>query len=159
MIRFRKTIKNPCKNKKGFTIIELMVVTSMVAILASIAIVNYVPLKRKAYDLTALSDARTLVDSVVAATLNEEDIDYAKINTGGPVGDLDTDGNPRIPVFILSPGVEALIAGDTKQAPGDSTYFEAYVYHTSGTSDPATLSGKKEFLCIVDEANDISSLP
>ncbi|WP_300460673.1 type II secretion system protein [Desulfobacula sp.] len=159
MITSGNTINMPLKNMKGFTFLELMIVISMVGIIASIAMVNFIPLKKKALDKTALMDARNLVDSIIIATLGDEDVDFTKINTGGAVGDVDTVGNPRNPVFVLSPGVAALITGDTHQnASGDVTIVLATVYHTDGTADPLTLSGKKEYSILVDESTDIAGL-
>jgi prepilin-type N-terminal cleavage/methylation domain-containing protein len=159
MTAFRQTIQKPLKNKKGFTLLEVVIVSVMLSILSSIAIYNYIPLRKKALDTTALSDARNLVQSVVDATLSEEDVDYTKINTGGAVGDVDTGGNPRTPVFVLSPGVEVVIIGSSNELPNGDTVFSAIVYHTSGTSDLTTLSGKKEYTCSVDESTGVTSLP
>ena len=76
---------------------------------------------------------------------------YTKINTGGAVGGIDSAGNPRNPIFVLSPGVAASITGDSNQGAGNATLFLATIYHTGGTSDPTSSSGKKEYSCIVDE--------
>ncbi len=160
MTPLRKTIKNPLKNNKGFTLLELMIVTALVSILASIAMINYAPFTQRAYDITARSEARYLIESVVIAAVNEEDVDYTKLNTGGAVGNIDTVGNPRQAVFSLSSGVLALIVGDSIQAPnGDTTVFLATIYHTSGTDDPTTLSGKREFTCSFNEATVTTILP
>ncbi len=161
MIPFRKAIKEPLKNKKGFTILELVVVTVMISILSSIAIANFIPLRKKALDTTALSDARNLVQSVVDATLSGEDVDYTKVETAGAVGDFDTAGNPRTPVFVLSPGVEVIILGSSNEPPNGDTVFSATVYHTNGTFDPAASNSKnkKEYTCSVDESSGTTSLP
>lgn len=160
MTSFRKIIHMPLKTGNGFTFLELVVAMAMVLILASIAMSNYIPLRKKALDTAALSDARNLAQSVVDATLSDEDVDYTKMNTGGAVGDIDTAGNPRTPVFVLSPGVAAVIIGDSNQAPnGDTTVFSAIIYHTSGTTDLTTMSGKKEYTCSVDESTGVTSLP
>ncbi len=148
------------KNMNGFTFIELAIVSCLISILASISVVNYMPFKKKTFDSVALSDARNLVQNVMLTTISREDVDYTKLNTGGPVGNLDTSGNPRRAVYVLSSGVEAVIAGDSHQGPkGDTTIFLAIVYHTKGTDNPATLSGKREFNFSYNEATDTVVFP
>ncbi|MCP4673755.1 MAG: hypothetical protein GY857_20905, partial [Desulfobacula sp.] len=91
--------------------------------------------------------------------MNNQDVDYTKINTGGAVGNIDTAGNPRTPIYTLSQGVAALITGDSIQAPnGNTTVFQATVYHTGGTRD-VSLSGRKEFVCSVDEDTGLTIVP
>ena len=137
-----------------------MVVVALISILVSIAMANYIPLKRIVYDKTARSDARNVLKSAVADILNNEDIDYFKLNAGGAVGDKDTSGNPITPVFVLSPGVRAVITGNSKMGPsGDTTILLATVYHIKGTNDPATISGKKEYFCSVHEGTGVTVLP
>jgi len=133
MTPFRNTIKHPVKNKKGFTILELMVVVVLISVLASIAMANYIPLKRQAHDTTARSDARNVLETAVAAMLNDEDINYTKGDLtggeGGAIGDIDTGGNFRTPVFVLSSGVRAVISGDSNMGPnGDTTILTATFY-------------------------------
>ncbi len=155
MTLFRKDTKSPLKSSKGFTLIELVVVVAVVSILGSIATINYVPFMERSFDSTALSDARHLIESVIITSMNQDDVDYTKLNTGGPVGNIDTSGNPRTAVYTLSSGVSALIAGDSVQGiNSDTTVFLATVYHTNGTDDPANLSGKREFICSYNEATD-----
>jgi len=155
------TAKKPSliANHRGFTLLEVLIVIATMTVMASIAVVNYIPLKRKAYDATARSDARSLVDSVVNATLSAEDVNYVKVNTGGDVGNVDTSGNPRNPVFTLSPGIEVVIVGKSDFFPGNQAFFSAVVYHVNGTSDPLTASGKKEYTCTVNESTGLVSMP
>jgi prepilin-type N-terminal cleavage/methylation domain-containing protein len=152
MTSFKKNVTETLRDTSGFTFVELLIIIAIIGVLASIAIFNYMPMRAKAMDSAAMSDARNLADIVTNAAMTNADIDYTKINTGGAVGDKDTSGNPRTPVFLLSPGVEALIIGDSRQgANGNATFFSAIIYHTGGTPDVASPSGKKEYSCSVDE--------
>jgi prepilin-type N-terminal cleavage/methylation domain-containing protein len=152
MNSFKKKIKTSLKDTSGFTLIELMIIIAIIGVLASIAMFNYMPMRARAMDSAAMSDARNLVDIITNTAMINQDIDYTKINTGGAVGGVDSAGNPRSPIFVLSPGVSASIVGDSNQgASGNATLFSATIYHTGGTADPASLSGRKEYSCIVDE--------
>lgn len=162
MILFKKIIEKPLKDTKGFSIMELMVVVAIIGVLASIAIYSYMPMRAKALDSAARSDARNLVSSVVDAIMNKADVDFTKAFTGGAVGAVDTAGNPRKPIFVLSSGVAAFIQGNSVWgADSNNTFITAYVYHTGGTDDPFSISGsgKKEFVCIVDASAGVSSGP
>lgn len=163
MMSFGKTIINPLKGTKGFTLIEIVVVGVMVGILATIAIVNYVPLRRKALDTTALIDARNIVDAVTTAMLGGESVRYNNVpGTGGAIGYEDAAGNARTPVYVLSPGVKVIFMwGDSTQGDGSQTIFSATIYNENGTPDTSlgNLSGRKEYSCALDEAAGITSLP
>lgn len=57
---------NPKKNKKGFTIIELIVVIAIIAILAAIAIPTFIGLTDKANTAVATADARSIATAINA---------------------------------------------------------------------------------------------
>ena len=54
------------KNKKGFTLIELIVVIAILAILAAIAIPTFIGVTENANNTVILANARTLVSSINA---------------------------------------------------------------------------------------------
>lgn len=55
--------------KKGFTMVELVIVIAVVAILAAVLIPTFISLTRKANDATALADARNLANQMLANLL------------------------------------------------------------------------------------------
>jgi len=61
-----KRIMRIFKNKKGFTLIELMIVIAIIGILAAIAIPKFSEYRRKAYDSAALSDLKNFRTDVEA---------------------------------------------------------------------------------------------
>ncbi len=48
------------RNQKGFTLIELMIVSAIIGILAAIAIPQFSSYRAKSYNSAALADARNL---------------------------------------------------------------------------------------------------
>ncbi len=143
--------KETVGNTNGFSLIELLMVIALISILSAFAIFHFFPMRQKALDSMAISDARNIVDSVINAAMNNEDVDYTKANTGGPVGNVDTGGNPRTPIFTLSPGVMAIIAGGSNQAPnGNNTIFNAIIYHEGGT---------RQYTCFVNVDTGLTLSP
>jgi len=145
---------NSINNNKGFTLMELMVTIAIISVLSAIAISNYMPMRAKAMDTAARSDARNLVDAVVNAVMNHADVQFTNTGPGGAIGVLDSSGTTaRKPIFVLSNNVAAIITGSSAMAPGgNNTIFTAYVYNTGGTPDnsPLSNSGKKEYMVMID---------
>lgn len=52
--------RKPCRNKKGFSLIEIIIVISIISILTSIALPRYLSYRSKAFNSAALSDIREL---------------------------------------------------------------------------------------------------
>jgi type IV pilus assembly protein PilA len=55
---------NPRRNKKGFTIIELIVVIAILAILAAIAIPSFIGITDQANEKVAIANARNIATAV-----------------------------------------------------------------------------------------------
>ena len=58
--------KKPTKKKKGFTLIELIIVIAIIAILAAIAIPNFLSIQRKARVKADIASAKTIYDATSA---------------------------------------------------------------------------------------------
>lgn len=73
------------KTSNGFTIVELIVVISVVGILAALAIPNWREARVRAYDATAQSDFRNLKTVVYAESSDPELVpSYIILNQMGP---------------------------------------------------------------------------
>ena len=76
-------------NKKGFTIVELVVVIAVIAILAAIMIPTFSGVTKDAQEKAALADARAIYTEFIA-NHPEADIDYVKhANKYYAVGNFD----------------------------------------------------------------------
>ncbi len=159
MIPFTKIARTNLNDQKGFSLMELMVVIAIIAVLAAFAVFNYIPMRAKSMDSVAHGDARNIVSSVVNAITSNADVNYFHVGGGDVGGTKISDGTGRTPIFSLSQGVEARILGDSTAGGNNNTVFTAFIYHTGGTNDTISPSGKKEYWCQVDEAAGVASAP
>lgn len=72
--------KKQNKKKKGFTLIELIIVIAIIAILAAIAIPNFLGIQRKSKIKADIASAKTIYDATSAA-IAEGKIDPEKAET------------------------------------------------------------------------------
>lgn len=72
--------KKQNKKKKGFTLIELIIVIAIIAILAAIAIPNFLGIQRKSKIKADIASAKTIYDATSAA-IAEGKINPDKIST------------------------------------------------------------------------------
>lgn len=111
---------HPKKNKKGFTLIELIVVVAILAILAAIAVPNFIGLTDQAKNGVQVSNASALCGAVnvynalnpttkIAATT---DITSAKLGTLWPAGISATDATAAIARISFTSGV-AIVSNTT----------------------------------------------
>ncbi len=123
-------MKKLLKNKKGFTLVELMVVVIIVGILAAVA----VPLYRSNLKRAMSSEGVALVGSIRTA----ERVYYAEHNkytaTAADLGGIDLTGNKY---FSTAPALTSV----------DATHFTATV---TGSGDAAAVTAA------IDEAGNIT---
>lgn len=148
------------RDERGFTLQELCIAMAIMMVLAQMAMLSMMEMRRSALDTSALSDTRNLIDSAMNKFMDNADVSLVHAsNEGREVGNTTNSGAGRSPVFTLSRGVKARVIGSSDWAGDGNGYMEAWVYHPNGNEDLATPSGRREFYCIIDEATGISSFP
>mgnify|MGYP003573953671 CR=1 FL=1 len=92
------------RNKKGFTLIELMIVIAIIGILAAIAIPNFVAYRNKAFCSGMQSDAKTIGNMLADYFGDERFVNLPAtsiINAGFKTANTFTyTGNPLVSIFI-----------------------------------------------------------
>jgi prepilin-type N-terminal cleavage/methylation domain-containing protein len=147
------------KGSSGFTFIEILMVMIMLGVLTQMAWNFSADVRQRSSDVSAVADGRNLITVVRANFINLDNVQFDHDPDDGQViGTVDTGGNPRSPVFTLSPGVRARIELGSQSGVAEQGYYEAYLFHVNGTPD-ASPSGKREFWYLADQQNAIFSLP
>ncbi|MES0362649.1 MAG: type II secretion system protein [Desulfobacteria bacterium] len=147
------------KGSSGFTFIEIMMVMIMLAALTQMAWNFMGDVRKRSSDVSAVADGRNLITAVRTNFINLDNVQYDHDpDDGQTIGTVDRNGNPRPPVFTLSPGVRARIELGSSSGIALQGYYEAYLFHVNGTPD-ASVSGKREFWYLADEEWQIYSLP
>jgi len=70
--------------ESGFTLVEVLIVTAIISILASTALANYANYQTRARDITAISDYRNLKTAVLDEAFNLTVPDYQFVGLTGP---------------------------------------------------------------------------
>ena len=107
------------KNQKGFTLVEIMIVVSIIILLAAIAIPSFIRARQRSQGSTTLNGARQL-DAAIDQWAIENGID------NGVAVDLDS-----IEIFV-KPGSAFQVALAAATAPTDAL-GNAYVFGNTGT--------------------------
>ncbi len=110
--------------KRGFTIVELVIVIAVIAILAAVLIPTYANLVKKANEAAALSDAKNLVTEMLANILSG----------GDDAADL---------VIVTKKGDEAYIHGYD----ASESKVVAYINNPVQLGDGATFADKARNIC------------
>ena len=147
------------KDSSGFTFVEIMMVMIMLGVLSQMAWNFMGDVRQRSSDVSAVADGRNLITVVRVNFINLDSVKYDhNPGDGQAIGTVDTNDNPRPPVFTLSSGVRARIELGSVSGISEKGYYEAFLFHVNGTPD-ASPSGKREFWYLADQQNAIFSLP
>jgi len=92
-------------NKKGFTLIELMIVIAIIGILAAIAIPNFISYRNKSYCSEAESDANTIAGAIsdyfsIAAHTGVPHVSDLGVNISNTASITGSDPNTTITITV-----------------------------------------------------------
>ena len=100
---FKKFMSKKRNKKRGFTLIELIIVIAIIAILAAIAVPAFGQIREKANVSADLGNARTIYSVITAGVADEsillpatEDIKYYKLESVGRNGVSILDSTPGV---------------------------------------------------------------
>ncbi|MCD6153601.1 MAG: prepilin-type N-terminal cleavage/methylation domain-containing protein [Syntrophobacterales bacterium] len=127
--------KNPVRNQKGFTLIEIIAVLIILGILAAVAIPKYFDLQEDA--------AKAALRQAVAELVARDNLMWSKYKTRGDV-DVDGDGTLDRPLTLDDLNDITIVVGATTDTIGGNTYymFGDFGVDTLPTAGNATIASK-----------------
>lgn len=102
-------IKKFDKKKKGFTLIELIIVIAIIAILAAIAIPKFATIRHNANVSTDISNAKN-IHSIVAQGIANEKISTTTALSSQPLGSVG--GSYNVTSSLEAGGTKSKVTGD-----------------------------------------------
>ena len=122
------------KNKKGFTLVEIMIVVAIIALLAAIAIPNLLRTRIQANESAAIASLKTIATAEIS--YNSANGAYIALAT------LDDDTPPYI---------DSTLAAGAKQGYAFATTdIAAGTFHCSGVPTTASVTGVRSF-CVTED--------
>lgn len=104
------------KNKKGFTIIELVIVIAVIAILAAVLIPTFATVIEKSHQSNAVSRAKSAYTEIVASKNGSSPTDFANdiiyVQENGKYYSFTIDAKGQLPT-TATPSTEALFNAAT----------------------------------------------
>ena len=112
--------------RNGFTLIELMIVVSIIGILALIAIPNFQNLRQKAYDASSLTSGRSakLSEEIYHQEHEDDDFHYTSVLAHLLVHDQNLTDDPGV-TFIWSYAGSTNFTYTTSHNKGSKTFIFA----------------------------------
>ncbi|HAT4247079.1 TPA: prepilin-type N-terminal cleavage/methylation domain-containing protein [Clostridium perfringens] len=155
--------KKQNKKKKGFTLIELIIVIAIIAILAAIAIPNFLSIQRKSRVKADIASAKTIYDATSAL------IAEGKIVPKSTEEVVNNNKVTKNEVFTLKAPVDTATEGSV-EASGNATDPQAKALKSYLQTIPVpksvddsnfvvTVSGNEEDPSIVVSINDVTVYP
>ena len=125
--------------KKGFTLIELMVVIAIIAILAAVALTSYRAYIRKAQAKELMTFARACIQEAIAQCMTDNETDISTLDACQDPDDTKYIKNIKFTETPSCTNFSATIQGDV----GEETYVVECDYDSS-TDDVICKAPKKQ---------------